>query len=74
MRELGSKGDSRAIVQTVLSMAQDLMIGVVAEGVEPAFQEGLIREHSPSLDVQVLGNLYSQPRPAEEFERLFFPS
>ena len=44
VKDLESSEDSRVIIQTIISMAQVLDIGIVAEGVENLFQEDYIRE------------------------------
>ncbi len=55
--------DDAAIVAAVLSIARQLELNVVAEGVETFEQRDFLREH---LCPEIQGFLYSQPVPAEE--------
>jgi diguanylate cyclase (GGDEF)-like protein/PAS domain S-box-containing protein len=73
VKDLESSEDSRVIIQTIISMAQVLDIGVVAEGVETLFQEEFVRENCGERDAQGQGYLFSRPVPPEAFERLLFP-
>jgi predicted signal transduction protein with EAL and GGDEF domain len=73
VKDLESSEDSRVIIQTIISMAEVLDIGIVAEGVETGFQEEYVREHCRDRDAQGQGYLFSRPVPGEAFERLIFP-
>jgi diguanylate cyclase (GGDEF)-like protein/PAS domain S-box-containing protein len=73
VKDLESSEDSRVIIQTIISMAQVLDIGIVAEGVENLFQEDYIREKCGHRAAQGQGYLFSRPVPPAAFERLLFP-
>jgi sensor c-di-GMP phosphodiesterase-like protein len=73
VKDLESSHDSRVIVQTIISMAQVLDVGIVAEGVETVFQEQYVQEQCGEREAQGQGYLFSRPVPPEAFERLFFP-
>ena len=55
-----------AIAGTIISMAQQLRLRVIAEGVETLEQLAFLRESGCD---EVQGYLYSKPLPAAEFER-----
>ncbi|WP_022851842.1 EAL domain-containing protein [Limisalsivibrio acetivorans] len=57
--------DSRAIVRTVVQLAHNLNISVVAEGVESAEHVRLLNEMECEL---AQGYFFSRPVPADEFE------
>ena len=59
--------DCAAIVKSVIGLAQDLQIGVVAEGVETAQQQQLLRELGCS---EMQGYLFSAPKPAAQIREL----
>jgi diguanylate cyclase (GGDEF)-like protein/PAS domain S-box-containing protein len=67
VRKLASKGDSIAIVRAVTGLGKSLGILILAEGVETQEQLALLREEGCK---EVQGFLFSQPRPAEEVERM----
>jgi EAL domain-containing protein (putative c-di-GMP-specific phosphodiesterase class I) len=56
-------GDDRAIVAAVISLAEELGLSVVAEGVETERQHGELRELGCEY---AQGFLYSRPVPARE--------
>ncbi|WNS45219.1 EAL domain-containing protein [Paenibacillus sp. MMS20-IR301] len=61
--------NDRAIVSTMIAMARQLNMGVIAEGIETKAQLDIIIEQD-CKDVQ--GYYYSKPLPADEVEQLFF--
>lgn len=63
VRDLAFDSDDAAIVAAVLSIARQLELNVVAEGVETLEQRDFLREH---LCPEIQGFLYSQPVPPEE--------
>jgi len=73
VKDLERSEDSRAIIQTIISIAQVLDIGIVAEGVENLFQEDYMREQCGGRVAQGQGHLFSQPVLPDAFERLLFP-
>ena len=73
VKDLESSEDSRVIIQTIISMAQVLGVGIVAEGVETQFQEAFVRDNCGEREAQGQGYLFSRPVPPEAFERLLFP-
>ena len=62
----GEESDA-ALVKTVLAMAHNLHLGVIAEGVETAAQADFLRAHGCE---QAQGYLFSRPVPAEILEGL----
>jgi len=65
---MGIPGDGSdcAIAGTIISMAQQLRLRVIAEGVESVEQLAFLREARCD---EVQGYLYAKPLPAHEFER-----
>ena len=61
VRDIPGDADDAAIVQTILAMAKQLQIGVVAEGVETRAQYEFLREHQCE---EGQGYLFSEPLPA----------
>ncbi len=57
-----------AIVKTIIAMAQQLKLDVVAEGVESKEQLIFLQQHLCNI---VQGYLFSKPVPAEEFIQIF---
>jgi len=67
VRDMDSDEDDRAIVQTILSMAKNLRLKTVAEGVETAEQLEILKDMG-AMEYQ--GYYFSKPVSAEEFEAL----
>ncbi|WP_247893524.1 putative bifunctional diguanylate cyclase/phosphodiesterase [Azospirillum endophyticum] len=64
--DLGTLPESRSIAATIVKVGHELGMTVLAEGVETAEQEEILR--SLGCDA-VQGYLYAKPMPAERFER-----
>lgn len=65
--ELGEDSDDSAIVEASISLAQNLDLEIVAEGVETVAQLEFLRSHNCDL---VQGYYLSQPLPSEELMAL----
>ena len=61
--------DDVAIVDSIIKLAENKNLLVIAEGVETESQAEFLRQRSP--DVLIQGYLYSKPAPANEFEAKF---
>ena len=61
--------DDVAIVDTILKLAQNKQLTVVAEGVETERQANFLRQQSNEILIQ--GYFFSKPVPAEQFEQQF---
>ncbi len=73
IRHIPDNQDDVAIVDTILKLAQNKHLTVVAEGVETKEQVDFLRQKSPSLRLQ--GYFFSKPVPAQQFEQQFlFPT
>jgi len=67
VRNMGVKPRDAIIVQTIIGMANNLGMEVIAEGVETEAQRAFLEEHGcPSCQ----GYLFSKPVPVEQFETL----
>ncbi|MCW8825908.1 MAG: EAL domain-containing protein [Gammaproteobacteria bacterium] len=66
VRDLTIDSDDAAIVQAIISMAKNLNLDVVAEGVETEEQLEFLRQHGCE---NVQGYLLSKPLPADEFHQ-----
>jgi predicted signal transduction protein with EAL and GGDEF domain len=66
VRDAMSNPEAASIVRAVIDMAQALRFTVIAEGVETAAQEMLLRSHGCD---QAQGYYYGRPAPAAEHER-----
>jgi EAL domain-containing protein (putative c-di-GMP-specific phosphodiesterase class I) len=67
VRQVAIGGDEAAIVTAVLSMARNLKLRVVAEGVETKEELEFLRSHDCE---QAQGYFFSRPVPPEQFVRL----
>lgn len=67
VRDLTSDSSDRAIVRTIIAMAQGLNLDVIAEGVETEDQRQLLQNAGCT---QYQGYLFSKPLPIEQFEAL----
>lgn len=67
VQNIGVKSTDAIIVQTIIGMARNLGLEVIAEGVETEAQRAFLEEHGCSA---CQGNLFSKPVPIEEFDRL----
>ena len=65
VRELETDKNDQAIVRTIIAMAQNLKLDVIAEGVETQAQQILLTGEGCA---HVQGYLYSRPIPIDEFE------
>ncbi len=59
--------DDAAIVRAILSMARDLRLRVIAEGVETAEHLQFLRDHGCD---EIQGFFFSRPLPAQDFRQL----
>lgn len=67
VRNIGAKSSDATIVQTIIGMADNLGMEVIAEGVETREQRDFLERMGCSL---YQGYLFSRPVPQEEFELL----
>ena len=67
IRNIVTDNSDRAIVRTIIAMAQSLNIDVIAEGVETEEQRQLLLKNGCS---SFQGYLFSRPVPIEQFETL----
>ncbi|MEO6696929.1 MAG: EAL domain-containing protein, partial [Gammaproteobacteria bacterium] len=67
VRDISINPDDAAITKTIISMAHDLGLRVVAEGVETQEQENFLRLHHCD---EMQGYLFSKPVLAEQVEVL----
>ena len=66
VRNIGIKPADALIVQTIIGMADNLGLEVIAEGVETQAQRAFLEQHGCAL---CQGYLFGRPVPLEEFER-----
>jgi len=64
VREIASDADDKAIAEAIIALGRALDLTVVAEGVETAEQEAVLRAHNCD---EIQGYLISRPVPADEF-------
>ncbi len=67
VRELASNDSDKAIVRTIIAMANSMDLDVIAEGVETEEQRQMLLN---SGCTHFQGYLFSQPVPIEQFEKL----
>ena len=67
VEKIGINAADRAIVQTIIGMAENLAIEVIAEGVETNLQHAFLAKHGCSL---FQGYLFGRPVSIEEFEAM----
>ena len=66
VNEIGENGENTEILKTILSLAKNLSMRVVAEGIETETQLGVLNELGCDYGQ---GYLMSKPKPSEEIER-----
>ncbi|MFC6331893.1 EAL domain-containing protein [Paenibacillus septentrionalis] len=69
IQDITSNTNDRAIVATIIAMAQHLHMDVVAEGIETREQLDILTENDCH---KIQGYYFSKPLPAEEVEKAFF--
>lgn len=67
VQDIATDPDDAAIVQTIIAMAQNLKLNLVAEGVETEEQRYFLEQHGCSV---FQGYLFSKPLPLQSFEAL----
>ncbi|MBS0307696.1 MAG: EAL domain-containing protein, partial [Proteobacteria bacterium] len=67
VRDISVDPDDAAIVATIISLAHNLRLHVIAEGVETAEQLQYLRQHNCDA---IQGYYFSKPVPADQFELL----
>ncbi|QBE62067.1 bifunctional diguanylate cyclase/phosphodiesterase [Pseudoduganella lutea] len=65
--DIASDADEAAIVVSIIALARNLKLRVIAEGVESLAQLEFLRAHGCD---EMQGYYFSRPLPAEEFERM----
>ncbi|WP_438350458.1 EAL domain-containing protein [Paenibacillus sp. FA6] len=68
IKDITINDDDRAIVATIIAMAHNLKMNVIAEGVETKEQLQLLMENGCD---EIQGYYFSKPIPASEIERLY---
>ena len=67
VRDMVTREKDAAIASAIISLAHNLKLGLIAEGVEDLDQVEFLRSHGCN---EVQGNLFSHPLPPEEFRQL----
>jgi len=70
VRDIASDSSDKAIVRTIIAMAESLNLGIIAEGVESDDQLQILKSKGCK---QFQGYLFSKPIPIEDFELQFIP-
>jgi EAL domain-containing protein (putative c-di-GMP-specific phosphodiesterase class I) len=65
--DITDDANDAAIVTSIIALAHNLKLSVIAEGVETAAQLDYLRKHGCD---EMQGYYFSKPLPAEEFEQL----
>ncbi|WP_240941659.1 EAL domain-containing protein [Paenibacillus sp. HB172176] len=68
IRDITVNANDKAIVATIISMAQHLKMDVIAEGIETKDQLDILTDNDCS---KIQGYYYSKPLPANELEKAF---
>ncbi len=71
VRDITTDSDDAAIVSTIISMARNLKMNVIAEGVETAEQLDFLRQHGCD---EMQGYYFSRPVDADKIAALLVPS
>ncbi|MCP4326380.1 MAG: EAL domain-containing protein [Alteromonadales bacterium] len=65
VRDLSEDDDDKAIIKSIISLANAMNLKVIAEGVETIEQKEFLQEKGCN---EIQGYLYSKPIPADEIE------
>jgi EAL domain-containing protein (putative c-di-GMP-specific phosphodiesterase class I) len=65
VRDIMTNSSDKAIVRTIIAMAQSLNLDIIAEGVETEEQRQLLLSNGCN---HFQGYLFGKPKPVEEFE------
>lgn len=66
--DLDMNNKNKAIVKSIINLAHELNLEIIAEGVENEEQIQFLKENGCD---KVQGFYYSEPIPPQEFERIF---